>query len=1456
LEEVVMRNPTRFLRVTSGLGMCLAGSALASHAFAAQPKNTATPPLPNVMLLMDTSGSMEQMIDGSDPEKNADVGHCLTVNSACTMDSGTSTGIASCPNRWGTVLQSMTGNFSQGYRCYKDDRSSAIFKNEYTVNGSPPYDVGYSVPYHRPVFYDNSKYCMMGPWKLSNKGGTGTGVGAGGFGVIPQSPAKNEPDEFANDALAMFEVSQISAQANKLGGGSCTFDLTSLPQYQDGIIDSARDLVRFGLMTFDTDTDGGTSVGTVTPLVYNPTNFFKGLFSYYPQWDGSVWDPLSKCPFATPLGAYGPCQGNPVACSTLADFEVGARNPAAPMWEGRMVQFPDPASSLTDVENTNDAIQRVLLASRPYGATPIQGMLWDARNYFFYDPNGPVKSDPYTFDGTNVGCRDQYIILMTDGTPNLDLEPSCATAGAPAGKCPFTVSANTDRSEQIVADLAKGGPTTNLPQVTTFVIGFAMGDLSSPDINGPAPSGRNGLSGALTTCDALVIAGTPPTWASSADVACGIGGPAPKQGSQLEACCMLQKVAIAGTPPSTAGRGAFFVETGADMGKAFSTILGGITAKTSSKTVPSLTPVLGPLLSNIAVSSQFLASFDTTNPSAAKTAAWPWSGTVQRIRTTCAGAPKTATDQPIDPNGGDDFRNNLASGGTRYFLTVQDQTTPPDPMATLRQYIPSDIDGAGPRLGHEIGTDLTTIVSAITPASMGITAACGQFRDTTGAYFGAISQTDCQKAVLSFTMGLNFAPTPLTPFPYNSYNFDTHFSRAPSNPNGFSALGAILHSNPVIVPAPSAQARDDSYRLFATRNFNRPQMLYVATIDGLLHAFDATSEPGTTYTTTTTALDHLATLRNNEMWAFIPPAVLPTLASNYPGGGATLLDGSPVVKDVVLDRTNLQTTDSTRWHTVLVAGMGGTGRGYYALDVTDPQVASHWVAKTSTLPGSPADSPVQPVSTTPSSGYGPHFLWQMAKVPLGANDVELFGKHAATPALATLAINDSGGVVHEVGVAILPGGQDDGPFGICDRASHLAGSGAPITGANPDAIPLTNWNVRTRVRQWHPTDPLGGVSGRSVTIVRLDNGQIIRTFGRYTGTAGQNDIPTAIHLKNLDTNTPLDSPMTGTPVVYPAQTGAIATKFFIGDADGTIWKFDVSSNDPAQWGAQMFFDAFATPVWGSVSPPGGANRGTKPNSVDDYASASQPIALAPVTSLDAQGNLVLHIATGDQDTFASTVFVPGKDDDKDDVLAAYNFMYSITEKLDTSSPPTLRANVNWFLPFGDGERVTGPMSVFDSKVYFATFAPSASSACGAGEGRIWGLDFVTVATGCAVNPQSVGCGGVPMMTPLTGTTPVQYIVPGGSAAGQDPGLLGHVITGVGVRAKPPCADTTALPDPLAGGSYAGLGQLQAASYSLVASVSTKATAKNDVKQVGASYAAGLAAPKLNTRIDAWAAIVE
>lgn len=143
-----------------------------------------------------------------------------------------------------------------------------------------------------------------------------------------------------------------------------------------------------------------------------------------------------------------------------------------------------------------------------------------------------------------------------------------------------------------------------------------------------------------------------------------------------------------------------------------------------------------------------------------------------------------------------------------------------------------------------------------------------------------------------------------------------------SRPDGYGAyyrlyrdrekiLGDIIHSQPIYVKAPPYNFADDGYSAFKTANSNRLGTLYVASNDGMLHAFD--------------------TATGQERWAYVPPLVLPELwriaDTNYSANHRFYLDGPLVVSDAKIGNT---------WKTVLIGAMGKGGRGYYALDVTDP----------------------------------------------------------------------------------------------------------------------------------------------------------------------------------------------------------------------------------------------------------------------------------------------------------------------------------------------------------------------------------------------------------------------------------------------------------------------------------------------------------------------------------------
>ncbi len=140
-------------------------------------------------------------------------------------------------------------------------------------------------------------------------------------------------------------------------------------------------------------------------------------------------------------------------------------------------------------------------------------------------------------------------------------------------------------------------------------------------------------------------------------------------------------------------------------------------------------------------------------------------------------------------------------------------------------------------------------------------------------------------------------------------------------------LGDIANSNPLFVKAPSFNYTDSGYTAFKSAQASRTTMLYVGANDGMLHAFRA----GTPLTVGGSP----DPLGGNELWAFIPSMVLPNLYkladNSYETGHQYYVDGTPTSGDV-FDPTPI----TGGWRTILVGGLNRGGKGYYALDVTDP----------------------------------------------------------------------------------------------------------------------------------------------------------------------------------------------------------------------------------------------------------------------------------------------------------------------------------------------------------------------------------------------------------------------------------------------------------------------------------------------------------------------------------------
>jgi type IV pilus assembly protein PilY1 len=1221
---------------------------------------------PNVMFVVDTSGSMEYVTGttlGPDGKRLQPVCDPSTDN---TSDK----------SRWIELVEVLNGTINN-YRCETVSRRAPSFAVDFSLPDSiAPPDADYRTPYHRPMSGD------CGVWP-----GTVTGTN-----------------------LFNFDRPRF---INQTSGSDCSASFTV---GGDGLIDAYTSLMRFGIMTLDTLPNAGT--GHLGPAGYskNWATGSEGAFSYF-------------------YGSYA--SGKPVFCSLSDPMEVGVRNGAAPAWEGKMIAFGDPAAGSQATRHAH--IKDVVLSTRPYGASPVAGALTDAMTFFWdddsYDPLNPAlkygpRNDPYV----QGGCRQQHIILLTDGEPNLDLRPQCAATvnpgGTPSdtldGKCPFR------QPVEIIAGLSQGSFTdmNGIPHsgkpVETHIVGFADG----------------------TKCETL----------SNADIKDAGGACATNNGAdaELETCCRLHEMAYYGEDPPS-GRRAFFADDQLKLKEGIGSILSSLVAGTASATQPVRSPGVG-AADTTAKAYRILTSYTRTSDGL-------WHGNVERLRWTCnAGVP---TEQAKDKKKGDDFNYNMSKDPTslnkRVFMSFVADGGNSD--RTLRPSLSGAPDGLGTLGGTQQYAAGAGIAAKIPFEAMsGGKTEANQIPACSDLGTGGLSA--CRDRVLDWALG--YAP---------DANGDNHRCESPGSAK-CSVIGDVLHSTPVIVNRPSAGVTDESYVTFMAEQKGRPMMAYTSSNDGQLHGFmvspNDTTEAGT-YTDDA----------NNERFSFIPPAVLPLLASQYPNVRLKLLDAKSVVKDVVakpsssaaypfvLERTldDAQATDGNTWRTILVQSMGEAGTGYFALDITG----------------------VDPAVSTKT----PRFLWQITTDD-DATPAPIFGT-GGTPLITTVSVNAGGTDVKEVAVAVLPGGEQAEIAGTCGRLSsgwtHIAPGFTPR--ASGRCYPDTS-------------------RARSVTIVRLDSGEILATFRNDTDpTVAGSITPGKVIVSKID------APITGAPAAYPDGVGAVADRIFIGDRDGTLYKIDLSNPNPALWKMELFFDSM----------------GAHPQKASRPAEISQPLRTAPALSTDDKGQLVIGLATGDQALPAT---------------AEKQYVWSITEAVNASGTG-FDANPNWYyaLP-GQGEHVLGPLQLFNGAFYFATYVPpdatdAGAVACQAGESAIYGLHYLRPYTA-----GDLSSGGEHALKLASGTATNRL-------KATDLGLDANtVIFGVNLEYAPECYDVTEGSALFALGNKAKItgSSPPKAQLTFQTTNNAKPTSSSSLNFATNFVAVDLAQPRSVSTIESWAAILD
>jgi len=1137
-------------------------------------------------------------------------------------------------------------------------------------------------------------------------------------------------------------------------------------------------------------------------------------------------------------------------------FDIGIRNSAARPWEGRLIGFGAPEWDVTDselkkicksddecTESHNFMVQQAVLGQWQYtqGSTPLAASLRDAYEFMTADTvtegvyvphkhnatlNAALKgkigpqNDPAAVPGA---CRKNAVILLTDGEPSGDIQS-------------YTMS-------HWAGLLFVAG-------IDTYVVAVGLTNTNwDPDgtVNGSGttPVNCNSLLPAdLTTgmCQRHTIAGPDFNKWQFADVTPGDATSAADQ-SGIRACCELLETANAGGTST-----AFYPSTPLALKQKLGGIIGALAAGAVSRTVPVFAPVTPTFVANPTGNAQ--AAYYELRSSMQQNNSNIWRGHLERVRYTCNGANNPVAAGVLDTSG-DIFEKNLdqttAAVPRKIFTVAVEDKDAADGTVRSNQYAPNNYDGlfnsgGGSNTGNfkRFGGGSSNYDAAVPPTNFDSGVAAAVIASTYEPLWGSdddvkdviglkgsdkkplcrdrLGDTDldiCAERLLSWYGG--------TPDPDGgSDSVAPSRSMLPGNQcqDGVcSPFGAIYRSSPIVIPPPTAADSDDqNYGRVRTNGGPsfiasygaRPTMVYSQTIDGMLHAMVLSRND---YTGAFNSAPSVGDLTNNELWSFVPPAVMSDLKTGF-DTHSRQLDGQMAWANIVYDRPTAVANVDWPYNTVIVGASGANTENegfYYAMDVTDP--------------------------------FKPRFLWQMSTSGKsgGDSDEALFGDQVPGAAITNINFKDAiTNQVKNIAVAILPGGTPTGakPTGTTDRDDKPSeADGGYWEGTN--RVP------RSKIRDWS-----GDQVSRSLTFVELKTGRILARLTQKAN-AGENPEMDGRVIFGV----PFDSPISGIPVAYPTGVGKTSDRVYVGDIDGTLWRIDLHDPNPATWSAEIAFDYNFASSSGTATLYDGYNPitddivGSFGLTLDEQAVAGQPIINAPLLSQDDQGQLVVTYATGDQEVFYQ------------ETKGMINMLVSFAEELDTSTPFGYPASLIRYQPkklgqaktgstkygvemvFLDGGAVTGPINLFDSQLYFAHFIPNPSAGvCTAGGGGgICGVRFDEQDT--------------------TNSRPIEQsdLTKDGTVDDDDicqSFINGEVVFGVSISLVPSCNGTPdSFNDPWLGGDYAGRTSSTVGSYELVYHTG-EGGASEDLNVQTKSSRLGLDTPKSKTRVRTWVSVTE
>ena len=242
------------------------------------------------------------------------------------------------------------------------------------------------------------------------------------------------------------------------------------------------------------------------------------------------------------------------------------------------------------------------------------------------------------------------------------------------------------------------------------------------------------------------------------------------------------------------------------------------------------------------------------------------------------------------------------------------------------------------------------------------------------------------------------------------------------------ALGDIVGSQLAYVAAPSQLYGDVGYSTFVSAQSARTPMAYVGGNDGMLHAFYAPA-------------DSTAANAGKEAWAVIPSSVLPNLYAladitySYAAKHQFYVDGTPTSGDIY---------NGTAWKTILVGGLNAGGKGYYALDVTDPTTPKalwEFKASSTACPTSDATAATNTADCNLGLTFGRPVITKLADgtwvvlLTSGYNNSTDGGNGQGYLYVLNA---DTGAIIRRIGTGVGDTGAGTGPSGLRELSTYVS----------------------------------------------------------------------------------------------------------------------------------------------------------------------------------------------------------------------------------------------------------------------------------------------------------------------------------------------------------------------------------------------------------------------------------